>query len=201
MDNLLLTPLTAALLQDAVDLDQLIFGHCWSYQGYQQEVERPESDLLVLICREALASATIGDEYNPSDWVPPLKLLGIGCVWTILDEAHVTLLGIHPDYQGQGLGQTLLLGLLEAAHHRKMGRATLEVRASNQTAQSLYAKFGFELVGQRPNYYANPHEDGLLFWRSGLQTTAFKRQLQRWQAETQLRLNQSGWHNWHIHLH
>ncbi len=35
------------------------------------------------------------------------QLRGFGCFWAILEEAHITLLMIHPDVQGQGLGKLL----------------------------------------------------------------------------------------------
>jgi ribosomal-protein-alanine N-acetyltransferase len=38
----------------------------------------------------------------------------------------------------------------------------LEVRVSNEGAQSLYAKNGFVQVGQRRNYYIEPLEDALV---------------------------------------
>jgi ribosomal-protein-alanine N-acetyltransferase len=38
----------------------------------------------------------------------------------------------------------------------------LEVRAGNEAAQTLYRKFGFEVVGHRPRYYQDNHEDALL---------------------------------------
>ena len=39
---------------------------------------------------------------------------------------------------------------------------TLEVRASNASARSLYEKLGFEQIGCRKNYYRNPKEDALI---------------------------------------
>ena len=39
---------------------------------------------------------------------------------------------------------------------------TLEVRASNVPAISLYEKLGFAEVGRRKNYYRNPREDALI---------------------------------------
>jgi len=38
----------------------------------------------------------------------------------------------------------------------------LEVRESNVAAQTLYRKFGFEEVGRRKKYYANPPETAIV---------------------------------------
>jgi ribosomal-protein-alanine N-acetyltransferase len=40
--------------------------------------------------------------------------------------------------------------------------AILEVRAGNFAAQSLYRRYGFEVVGRRRQYYREPPEDALL---------------------------------------
>jgi ribosomal-protein-alanine N-acetyltransferase len=38
----------------------------------------------------------------------------------------------------------------------------LEVRKSNTSAQSLYLKLGFQVVGERKHYYDYPREDAIL---------------------------------------
>lgn len=98
----------------------------------------------------------------------PLTLLGIGCLWAILEEAHITTLAIEPAQQGQKLGQLLLTELLLQAYYRGLERATLEVRASNERALKLYQKFGFSEAGIRKRYYSDG-ENARILWRSRLQ--------------------------------
>ena len=117
----------------------------------------------------------------------------MGCFWAILDEAHITLLAVHPQYQRQGLGQAMLLALLVAASDRGLERATLEVRASNHSALSLYQKFGFKLAGRRRRYYKDTNEDGLILWRGDLQQPEFQSTLATWYKIVRDRLNLSGW--------
>jgi ribosomal-protein-alanine N-acetyltransferase len=114
-------------------------------------------------------------------------------MWAILEEAHITVLAIHPDYQKQGLGQALLLALLVLAWKRGLEWATLEVRASNQAAIALYKKFGFETVGHRRKYYQDTGEDALILWRQGLQRPEFQQTLQIWRQQVRDRLHHSGW--------
>lgn len=116
------------------------------------------------------------------------SLIGIGCLWSILEEAHITILAIHPDYQGQGFGQALLYALLKSAYQRKLEWATLEVRSSNLTAISLYQKFGFQEAGRRRGYYQESGEDALILWRGGLQKPEFEQDLDRWEREIRDRL-------------
>lgn len=136
-------------LDALVQLDQLCLGGLWTKEGYQRELSSPNSELLGLFDQQEI-------------------LIGFGCFWAILEEAHITVLMVHPDSQGQGLGKFLLNSLLEAAVKRKLERATLEVRASNDVALSLYKKFGFKVAGTRKGYYKQTGEDALILWRSGL---------------------------------
>ena len=130
-------------IHELVALDNRCLGGLWSVNGYKRELQSPNSHFLVLSL-----------DSNQS-------ILGCGCFWEILEEAHITLLMIDPHYQGQGLGQLLLYRLLKDAVTRKLERATLEVSASNQPALALYEKFGFQLAGRRKGYYRHTGEDAL----------------------------------------
>ncbi|MBF2019846.1 MAG: ribosomal protein S18-alanine N-acetyltransferase [Hydrococcus sp. C42_A2020_068] len=121
------------------------------------------------------------------------SIIGFGCFWAILEEAHITLLMIHPDYQGQGLGQLLLYALLKDACKRKLERATLEVRVSNQVAIFLYKKFGFKVAGRRKNYYQKTGEDALILWRGDLHRPEFSKELEIWHERISTRLAQNHW--------
>jgi ribosomal-protein-alanine N-acetyltransferase len=87
---------------------------------------------------------------------------GYGGFWLMYDEAHISTLGVRPEWRGRGWGELLLLTMLEEAHRLKARVATLEVRVSNMPAQSLYLKYRFEQVGRRKGYYADNHEDALI---------------------------------------
>ncbi|GET40487.1 ribosomal protein S18-alanine N-acetyltransferase [Microseira wollei] len=173
-----LKPITAEMLPAVVELDRLCFNGLWTQEAYQRELEGPNSDLLVLSIPEA--------DNN-------LPILAVGCQWAIVDEAHITMVAVHPQYRGQGLGQALLFGLLKSARTRGMERATLEVRESNTTALSLYQKFGFQTAGRRRRYYQDNNEDALILWRSGLGYPQFEQTLASWYGEISSRLASFGW--------
>jgi len=80
----------------------------------------------------------------------------------ILDEVHIATIAVHPEHRGQRISQQLLTVVLRAALQRGARLATLEVRAGNEAAQALYRRFKFELVGRRPHYYHDNHEDALI---------------------------------------
>ncbi|MEM9165362.1 MAG: ribosomal protein S18-alanine N-acetyltransferase, partial [Cyanobacteria bacterium P01_F01_bin.4] len=179
-------PLTSALIPAVLALDSRCLGGLWSADSYQREIDSPNSELFVLT---QAAEA-------PTRWPPrlsSLNLIGVGCLWAILEEAHVTTLAIDPDYQHHKLGQRLLIQLLQTACRRQLTHATLEVRVSNQTALNLYQKFDFRVAGRRKKYYSDG-EDALILWCSGLQTAEFRGSLQRSQLECENYLQAQGWY-------
>ncbi len=166
---LVTAPIIPQQISEIVALDKLCFGGLWSEAGYLREVESPNSSLFALSVREfqALDSSS--------------KIIGIGCLWSIVEEAHITILGIHPDYQRQGLGQLLLCVLLQDALHRGLKWATLEVKADNTPAITLYQKFGFQVIGKRKGYYQPEGKDALILWNKNLTQPEFLRRLANWQ--------------------
>ncbi len=181
-----LQPLTELLLSAAVELDRLCLGQLWTLEGYRRELESPNSDLLVWV-QPQYSSGQIPllsvKHPHSQDIEKSPPLIGLGCIWAIVDEAHITLLAVHPDYRGLNLGKGLLWGLLYRGWQRQLKWATLEVRASNQVALSLYHKFGFTEAGRRRRYYQDNGEDALILWRGGLQHSAFEQELNQWKQQ------------------
>lgn len=90
------------------------------------------------------------------------SIVGHGIMSLGVGECHLLNLCIHPDYQKNGLGTTLINYLLDVARWKKARIAFLEVRVSNEKAYKLYRKLGFEEIGVRNNYYPaynNKRED------------------------------------------
>ena len=56
----------------------------------------------------------------------------------------------------------MIVGLVEELRKKGSHCLTLEVRASNENAISLYRKLDFQQIGLRKNYYHNPKEDALI---------------------------------------
>ncbi|WP_423408784.1 ribosomal protein S18-alanine N-acetyltransferase [Heyndrickxia sp. MSNUG] len=92
------------------------------------------------------------------------KVVGYCGVWIIVDEAHITNIALLPDYRGMKLGESLMGRIIEIARESGAIRITLEVRVSNEIAQNLYRKFGFEEGALRKQYYTDNMEDALVMW-------------------------------------
>ncbi|MEB3217662.1 MAG: ribosomal protein S18-alanine N-acetyltransferase [Nostocales cyanobacterium 94392] len=159
-----------------LELDQICFGGLWSKVAYEREMDSPNSEI------QGIFSFHTGE-----------KLLGMGCFWSILEEAHITILAVNPQYHRQGMGAALLYSLIKTARDRGLERATLEVRVSNQAAISLYEKFGFKTAGRRRRYYQDNGEDALILWLGGIHKPDFPETLANWYVNVCLGLDKFCW--------
>ena len=123
-------------------LEALCFSDPWSERSVAGELDNPLSTWL--ICAD-------GD-----------AVLGYVGSQTVMGETDMMNVAVHPDARGQGIATRLILALVEDLKKQGSHCLTLEVRASNQNAISLYQKLGFPQIGRRPNYYRNPKEDALI---------------------------------------
>ena len=133
------TKMEACHIGPIAELEKLCFSDPWSVEAILPELTNPLSCWLVAMDGDCLAGY-IGSQ-------------------SVLPEADVMNVAVHPDYRRQGIARKLI-GKLEAELKDKgVECLSLEVRASNAPAITLYSSLGFEQVGRRPNYYRNPKED------------------------------------------
>ena len=137
-------------IEQVMPIENASFPAPWPASAYRYELTRNKlSSYLVLQNKE-----------------PPLlrpgPILAYGGFWVILDEGHISTIAVHPDWRGRGLGEWMLVALIDAAILRGAEELTLEVRVSNHIAQGLYRKYAFAEVGRRKRYYHDNNEDALI---------------------------------------
>ncbi|MEY4712655.1 MAG: hypothetical protein RIS88_2105 [Pseudomonadota bacterium] len=84
-------------------------------------------------------------------------LLGYFVAMKGVDEVHLLNITIAPEHQGQGWGHFMLDALATWSRGQGAQWLWLEVRASNEGAQRLYARHGYRRMGQRKAYYPGAH--------------------------------------------
>jgi len=104
----------------------------------------------------------------------PHPLVGFAGMWTMMDEAHITTIGVAMAHRGRRVGELLLIGLIDEALRRNANWITLEVRVSNLTAQNLYRKYGFTQYGVRKRYYNDNGEDAFIMWSPARRSAEFR---------------------------
>jgi ribosomal-protein-alanine N-acetyltransferase len=82
--------------------------------------------------------------------------IGYAVVLRVLDEAHLLTIGISPEHQRRGHGTRFMTFLAQNARQLSVTQMFLEVRVSNLAARTMYARLGFEEIGQRARYYPAP---------------------------------------------
>jgi ribosomal-protein-alanine N-acetyltransferase len=104
-------------------------------------------------------------------------ILGFAGMWLMFDEAHITTIGVRRALRGRGIGELMLVHLIDQAQEMGAKRLTLEVRVSNEVAQTLYRKYSFREEGVRKRYYSDDGEDALIMWSDRLDDPGFQRTL------------------------
>ena len=123
-------------------LEQVCFSDPWIESSVRSELDNPLSYWLVAMDGDHVV-AYVGSQ-------------------TVLDEADIMNVAVHPDFRRQGIAEALINRLVADLKERDIHALLLEVRVSNTPAITLYEKLGFSQVGRRKNYYHNPKEDALI---------------------------------------
>ena len=92
-------------------------------------------------------------------------------------DGHITTIAVDPAWHRLGIGARLLLELSRQAIAREAQSLTLEVRVSNDAAQSMYQRFGFAPAGVRKGYYAETGEDAIVMWVHDIGTDEYAQRL------------------------
>ncbi len=97
--------------------------------------------------------------------LPDGTVAGICGLKIIAGTGEISNVGVLPAMRGRQIGRRMLERLLDDAAREEVFSFTLEVRASNTPAISLYEKLGFRTEGVRKGFYDRPKEDALIMWR------------------------------------
>ncbi|HVT65388.1 MAG TPA: ribosomal protein S18-alanine N-acetyltransferase [Mycobacteriales bacterium] len=80
-------------------------------------------------------------------------------------EAYIQTIAVAPRAQRQGIGEALLVEMLDEAARRGCPHVDLEVRADNAPAQRLYERHGFTRIAVRRGYYQPSNVDAIVMRR------------------------------------
>ncbi len=126
-------------------IERASFGDPWSLQSFRASLARTFVRINVAEDDDGIA--------------------GYSVLWMAGEECELANLAVDPARRGAGIGTMLLDAALEEAHAEGALVIFLEVRASNEAAQRMYASRRFHEVGRRKGYYKNPTEDALVLRR------------------------------------
>ena len=110
-------------------------------------------------------------------------IVGYASIWMMVDESHLTSIAVPKSHQHQGIGELLLIAVIKLSLQMKAQVVTLEVRASNSSAQTLYAKYGFKNVGIRRRYYTDNSEDAVIMTTDSITSPTYQAKLREMEAK------------------
>jgi len=137
-----IVPMNPGHVSQVAMLEKQCFHDPWSENSIASELKNPLSLWLVALEGERVAGY-VGSQ-------------------TVMGEADMMNIAVDPSLRRRGIAKALILALISALTNNQVHSLTLEVRASNDPAITLYHQLGFAQVGRRPKYYRNPREDALI---------------------------------------
>ncbi len=177
-------PMATSDIPAVMQIERQSFPTPWTPQAYRYELNH-NRNAHYFVVRPRRAPQQSPNGYFTT-WRSKLRrLLGISTsssapilgyigFWLVAGEAHISTIAVHPEARRNGLGELLLIRVIEAVLERNGDFITLEVRVSNQAAQQLYEKFGFKRTGRRTGYYSDNREDAWIMTADELDSPRFR---------------------------
>jgi ribosomal-protein-alanine N-acetyltransferase len=146
--------MSSGALPDVMAIESKSFALPWPEAFYRQELQNDRADFRVVM-------------YN-------MKLVGYCGCWHMVNYMHVGTMAVHPTVRRRGIGELLLITIVDQAIELGVDAVRLEVRPSNHAAMSLYAKYGLVAVGRRSSYYPDTGEDAIIMTRSRMGSESYQ---------------------------
>lgn len=159
-------------ITQVMDIERESFPSMWPQTAYRRELQNKVARYYVITEQSDQPPAEVSGA--PGLWGTIRRIVGgeseeqeervlgfIG-IWLLVGEAHIVTVAVREEYRRMGIGERLLIAAIETALEYDQEVLTLEVRKSNDAAQLLYQKYGFDRVGLRKRYYTDNNEDAVL---------------------------------------
>lgn len=156
MKKFVISKMQTTDIDEVFHIEELVHpNHHWSKDSFYNELLNNLSAYFCIRNNENILAGYIG-------------------IWKIIDEAHITTLAVHPDFQRMQIGQALIIQIIEECYKNMIKYITLEVRESNEKAIKLYEKFLFDSIGMRKNYYQDNNENAIIMFTQNIWYDKFK---------------------------
>jgi ribosomal-protein-alanine N-acetyltransferase len=188
----LIRPMKYEDIPQVAQIDREAFPGEWvfrSHSSYKRDLDN-SSVRYVVACAEKGVSESGGQAMQKRPWFKRLfsydrylntseNIIGFTGFWMMMQEAHIIAIGVRDGYRRLGIGEGLLISTIELAAILNASVVTLEVRASNEIAQELYKKYGFQVVGKRSRYYSSNGEDAIIMSTDNIGSLSFQASFQQ----------------------
>lgn len=141
-----ISPMTREDIPFIAGLERECFSEPWTEKGLEAEIGREDAVFFT-----ARAAGQL------------MGYMGMHCV---LDECYIANVAVACEHRRKGVGRLLLRYAEERARERNCSFISLEVRKSNCAAIGLYGSEGYEIVGERRDFYSSPRENALIMTKN-----------------------------------
>src|SRR5947209_4045429 len=131
-------------IPQVLDIDRASYSVPWPASAYRREILHNRNARYIVLREvpEGEQDASRSDP-GPRSFLPPFlrwplrsdshsqpggRIQGYAGMWLMVDEAHITTIAMRPEWRGRGLGELLLISMIESAAETGAERVTLEVR-------------------------------------------------------------------------
>lgn len=132
------------------EIESECFSNPWSEKSIISSLEEPNSNFVVALCKD--------------------KIAGYAGMYKVLDEGYIYNVAVATKFRHMGVGNCLVSNLIDHCKENKLEFLSLEVRISNTPAIALYKNLGFQLAGERKNFYEEPNENALIMTKFFVQS-------------------------------
>lgn len=139
----IIRPMVADDIDAVCLIEESSFSMPWSRESFEREINE-----------NALAHYFVAETGG--------VVVGYAGMWMIWDSANVTNVAVFDEYRGCGIGTALVKKMADIVKESGAQTLMLEVRRSNEQAQSVYRNLGFTVCGVRKGYYEDNREDAIL---------------------------------------
>lgn len=142
MDNIFVRTMTKEDIDQVVKIEEESFALPWSVKSFEESLELKYAKFFVAFMDDVVA--------------------GYVGTYHIGDEIDITNIAVASAFRRKGVASELMKAVVAYGQNLMVECINLEVRISNVSARGLYAKYDFEELGVRKNFYSKPTEDGLI---------------------------------------
>jgi ribosomal-protein-alanine N-acetyltransferase len=182
-------------IPQVIEIDHEAFPGEWTFRSfgsYRRDIRNPVARYIVACVpkekgapqqnrpKVSWLKRVFSPNYSPiQEALSEEYILGFVGSWIMTYEAHIIAIAVRSNYRRKGIGEGLLISIIESAVQSNAKVVTLEVRVSNKAAQALYKKYGFQVIGRRTRYYSDNGEDALLMSTDTITSAPFQARLQQ----------------------
>lgn len=142
-------PMRLSDIPKVLRIEHASFHSPWSEDSFRAELRDPE-----------LAYPIVAEDHQGT-------FCGYAIFHHIIDEIHLVNIAVAPEQRRKGYADKLVRAVLHLGEALGGRYFTLEVRATNHSAQALYLKHGFNAIAIRKGYYQDQNEDALVMVLEG----------------------------------